>query len=210
VDQAGQGQVAPGAGQGLESARGAWLIDLQPTLARRPTTLSIAMKRCCSIPSKSLGPRGISSPQPLTSHPIPIAIQGAVPLPQQLLGPGKRADLLAGGVGPAGLLGYGADTWMRWGSQQQEPPLGCAPRHTLAEFKRLLDGPRHRPTPAAEHGQVVHRQIGSPIMMVQLKHTEANAWPAGPMARWRILLSITSATMGTYGGDVRNHPLQCA
>jgi len=99
---------------------------------------------------------------------------------------------------------------MRWGSQQREPPLSCAPRHTLAEFKRLLNGPRHRPTPAAEHGQVVHRQIGSPIKMVQLKHTEANAWPAGPMARWRILLSITSATMGTYGGDLRNHPLQCA
>ena len=42
-------------------------------------------------------------PQPLTSHPIPIAIQVAVPLPQQLLGLGKRADLLAGGHGPAGL-----------------------------------------------------------------------------------------------------------
>ena len=41
--------------------------------------------------------------QPLTSHPIPIAIQVAVPLPQQLLGPSKRADLLAGGLGPAGL-----------------------------------------------------------------------------------------------------------
>jgi hypothetical protein len=47
--------------------------------------------------------------QPLTSHPIPIAIEVAVPLPQQLLGPGKRADLLAGGVGPTCLLGYGAD-----------------------------------------------------------------------------------------------------
>jgi len=42
-------------------------------------------------------------PQPLTSHPIPIAIEIAVPLPQQLLGLGKRADLLAGGLGPAGL-----------------------------------------------------------------------------------------------------------
>ena len=39
----------------------------------------------------------------LTSHPIPIAIQVAVPLPQQLLSPGKRADLLTGGLGPAGL-----------------------------------------------------------------------------------------------------------
>ena len=43
------------------------------------------------------------SPQPLTSHPIPISIQVAVPLPQQLLGPGKGADLLAGELGPAGL-----------------------------------------------------------------------------------------------------------
>ena len=42
-------------------------------------------------------------PQPLTSHPIPIAIQAAVPLPQQLLRLRKRADLLAGGLGPAGL-----------------------------------------------------------------------------------------------------------
>jgi len=41
--------------------------------------------------------------QPLTSHPIPIAIQGAVPLPQQLLGLGKRADLLAADLDPAGL-----------------------------------------------------------------------------------------------------------
>jgi len=41
--------------------------------------------------------------QPLTSHPIPIAIQGAVTLPQQLLRPGKRADLLASDLCPAGL-----------------------------------------------------------------------------------------------------------
>ena len=45
--------------------------------------------------------RLISSPQPLTSHPIPIAIEIAVPLPQQLLSLGKRTDLLAGGRGPA-------------------------------------------------------------------------------------------------------------
>ena len=39
----------------------------------------------------------------LTSHPVPIAIEVAVTPPQQLLGSGKRADLLAGGLGPAGL-----------------------------------------------------------------------------------------------------------
>ncbi len=33
VDQAGQGQVAPAARQVLEGARGACLIDLQPSLA---------------------------------------------------------------------------------------------------------------------------------------------------------------------------------
>jgi hypothetical protein len=32
MDQAGQGQVAPAAGQGLEAAGGARLIDLQPAL----------------------------------------------------------------------------------------------------------------------------------------------------------------------------------
>ncbi len=47
--------------------------------------------------------RHLDSPQPLTSHPIPIAIQVAVTLPQQLLGPGKRADLLAADLDPAGL-----------------------------------------------------------------------------------------------------------
>jgi hypothetical protein len=77
---------------------------------------------------------------------------------------------------------------------------GCVTDPGIANTSRWAwpGGPRH------------HRQIGSPIEMVQLNYTQAIAWPAGPMARWRILLSITSATMGTYGGDVRNHPLQCA
>ena len=39
--------------------------------------------------------------QPLTSHPIAIAIQVAVAMPQELLGLGKRADLLTGGLSPA-------------------------------------------------------------------------------------------------------------
>ena len=66
-------------------------------VAREPIRLpSVELfHTCCNRP--------IKSPQPLTSHAIPIAIQIAVPLPQQLLGPGKRADLLAGGLGPAGL-----------------------------------------------------------------------------------------------------------
>ena len=63
---------------------------------RRPNPTLRAANRALPLPPDQL-------PQPLTSHPIPIAIEIAVPLPQQLLGPGKGADLLAGGHGPAGL-----------------------------------------------------------------------------------------------------------
>ena len=54
-----------------------------------------------AIPCQLFSPDQL--PQPLTSHPIAIAIEIAVPLPQQLLGPGKRTDLLAAGLGPYGL-----------------------------------------------------------------------------------------------------------
>ena len=54
-----------------------------------------------SLPGKMTPLSADQLAQPLTSHPIPIAIQVAVSLPQQLLRPGKGADLLAGGLGPA-------------------------------------------------------------------------------------------------------------
>ena len=55
-------------------------------------------------PKNALADRSAELPeQPITSHPLPVAIQVAVPLPQQLLGPCIGADLLASDLDPAGL-----------------------------------------------------------------------------------------------------------